>query len=83
MYVNIHLLMIVCCGRPYLLDPPANSLMLYTTNVSKKGFLIKHESPSLWCSCRRYSLFSQLLLDAINVVGVRIAITATDKDYQK
>lgn len=32
---------------------------------------------------RRYSLFSQLLLDAINVAGVRIAITATDKNYQK
>ena len=32
---------------------------------------------------RRYSLFRQLLLDAINVAGVRIAITATNKDYQK
>ena len=28
---------------------------------------------------RRYSLFSQLFPDAINVAGVRIAITTTEK----
>ena len=74
MYVNIHLLMIVCSGRPYLLDPQ----LIHVCFI-----LQMYESPSLWCSCRRYSLFSRLLLDGINVVGVRIAITATDKDYQK
>ena len=30
----------------------------------------------------RYSLCSQLCLDAINVAGVRIAITATNRYYQ-